>query len=125
MNNNTSNASISLQVFCVYTIVVGIILMTIPHVGLGFVNIKMGDETWARLTGLLAFSLGIIAFLSAKNQVHIVIQYSIWLRYFSCFFIFTLALIGKFELPMLIFGAIDGAGATWTLIALKIDKSAK
>jgi hypothetical protein len=36
-----------------------------------------------------------------------------------------MALIGKFELPMLIFGAIDGAGATWTLIALKIDKSAK
>ena len=85
----------------------------------------MGYETWARLTCLLAFSLGIIALLSAKNQVHIVIQYSIWLRYFSCFFIFTMALIGKFELPMLIFGAIDGAGATWTLIALKIDKSAK
>jgi hypothetical protein len=97
----------------------------IPHVGLGFVNIKMGDETWARLTGLLAFSLGIIAFISAKHHVDAVIQYSIWLRYFSCFFIFTMVFLGKFDLPILIFGAIDALGATWTLIALKIDKNTK
>ena len=86
--------------------------MTIPHVGLSIVDIHMGDEVWARITGLLALSLGIIAFTSAKHNYLLCIQHSVWLRYFSCAFIIFMLLLGKFELPLLAFGIIDGLGAT-------------
>ena len=110
----------SLIVFGLYLIIiVGIGFIFIPTFILDLFSFKYGDDTWIRFVGLLESIIGVYYLLSVKLKLHQLFIWTVWMRYYAATFMVILMLSGKVGLPILLFAAIDTAGATWTLLAIR------
>lgn len=111
----------SLKAFGIYLMLIpGIGLMAVPDFILDLFHLRYGEELWmARLVGLLAFIIGIFDFSIAKHELGRLYSLTVWLRYFAALFMIGLWLSGEVEPMILLFAAIDAAGASWTLLAIK------
>ena len=117
----------SLKVFGIYMILIpGIGLMIVPDFMLDLFNLSHGEELWIpRMMGLLAFIIGVFDFYIGKHALHKLYQLTIILRYVATVFMLSLWLKGEVEVAILLFAAIDAAGASWTLFAIKNTISPK
>lgn len=111
----------SLTVFGIYMILIpGIGLMTVPDFMLDLFKLSYGQELWtARMIGLLAFIIGVFDISIAKYELDKLYNLTVMLRYFAALFMIGLWVIGEVEIMILLFAAIDIAGASWTLLAIK------
>ena len=101
-------------------VIPGIGLMAIPEFILDLFKLSHGDHLWmARIIGLLAFGLGIYYFYIAKYKIAVLYNTTVVLRYFASIFMVGLWLTGQVEIMILLFAAVDTAGATWTMITIK------
>ena len=115
------SATTSLTVFGIYMILIpGIGLMTVPDFMLGLFKLSYGEALWtARMIGLLAFIIGVFDISIAKYELDKLYNLTVMLRYFAALFMIGLWVKGEVEIMILLFAAIDIAGATWTLLAIK------
>jgi hypothetical protein len=111
----------SLKVFGIYMILIpGIGLMTVPDAMLDLFKLSYGEALWmARMVGLLAFIIGVFDFSIAKYELNELYNLTVWLRYFAALFMIGLWLKGEVEIMILLFAAVDIAGASWTMLANK------
>jgi hypothetical protein len=104
----------------------GIGLMTVPDFMLDLFKLSHGEELWIpRMMGLLAFIIGVFDFYIAKYELSSLYNLSVVLRYFAAIFMIGLWLNAEVESMILLFAAIDAAGASWTLFAIKNTISPK
>jgi hypothetical protein len=117
----------SLKVFGIYMILIpGIGLMTVPDFMLDLFKLSHGEELWIpRMMGLLAFIIGVFDFYIGKHALHKLYQLTIIVRYVATVFMISLWLKGEVEVAILLFAAIDAAGATWTMLTLRTTNLAK
>lgn len=117
----------SLKVFGIYMILIpGIGLMIVPDFMLDLFKLSHGEELWIpRMMGLLAFIIGVFDFYIAKYELNSLYNLSVVLRYFAAIFMIGLWLNAEVESMILLFAAIDAAGASWTLFAIKNTISPK
>lgn len=115
------SATTSLTVFGIYMILIpGIGLMTVPDFMLDLFKLSYGEELWtARMIGLLAFIIGVFDISIAKYELDKLYNLTVMLRYFAALFMVGLWVKGEVEIMILLFAAIDIAGASWTLLAIK------
>lgn len=108
----------SLKVFGVYLILIpGIGLMIFPEFLLNLFSLGIGEEIWlARMIGLLTFVVGVFEVYIGKYELSKLYNLTVKLRYFAALFMIGLWLKGEAEINILMFAAIDAAGATWTLL---------
>jgi len=110
----------SLFVFGLYLIIiVGLGFIFVPSFVLDLFTLKYGDDTWPRFVGLLASIIGVYYLVAARATLRPMFIWTVWLRYYAAAFMIALLLFGKVGSPILLFAAIDAAGATWTLMSLK------
>jgi hypothetical protein len=81
--------------------------------------LKYGDDTWIRFVGLLASIIGAYYLVSVKLKLQSLFIWTVWMRYYAATFMVILLLADKVGPSILIFAAIDAAGASWTLWTLK------
>lgn len=109
--------------FGIYLILMGIMLMTIPNTLLGIFRLPATHEVWIRVVGLLAVALGYYYMYAGKYELTNFIRWTTHTRPLVIV-VFTVFVLLGFGHPILIlFGAIDLAGAAWTFIALKNGSS--
>lgn len=110
----------SLFVFGLYLIViVGLGFIFVPSFVLDLFTLKYGDDTWTRFVGLLASIIGVYYLVAARAKLHPMYLWTVRMRYYAAAFMIALLIFGKVGLPIVVFAAIDAAGATWTLLSLK------
>jgi hypothetical protein len=110
----------SLFVFGLYLIIiVGLGFIFVPSFVLDHFALKYGDDTWPRFVGLLASIIGVYYLVAARAKFRPMYIWTVWLRYYAATFMVALLIFGKVGAPILLFAAIDAAGATWTLLSLK------
>ena len=116
----------SLKVFGIYMILIpGIGLMMAPDFMLDLFKLSHGEELWIpRMMGLLAFIIGFFDFYIGKHALHKLYQLTIIVRYVATVFMISLWLKGEVEVAILLFAAIDAAGATWTMLTLRTSNLA-
>jgi hypothetical protein len=108
-----------MNVFATYMVfIVGGGLMLFPHRLLGIFQLSAGDGVWVRMTGLLAFILGVNYFVMVKTSATQLIRGSVWLRYFAAAFMTALVILELSQAPLLLFAAVDFMAASWTLLSL-------
>lgn len=112
-------ASLSIKVFGVYVLASGLGLLFAPNMVLALLGVPPTTEIWVRVLGVLAIVLayyywacgvaGAVAFFEATVKGRVL------------FAILCAVLIAAFNAPvqLLIFGAMDVAGAAWTWQALR------
>jgi hypothetical protein len=110
----------SLFVFGLYLIViVGLGFMFMPTMVLDMFGLKYGDDTWPRFVGMLASIIGAYYIVAVRLRLQPMFIWTVWMRYYAATFMVVMLLVGKIGLAVLLFAAIDAAGATWTLLTLR------
>src|SRR5262245_40571723 len=116
-----TRAAVSMLVFGVYLVALGLVVMIAPNLVLRLVGIAPTGEVWIRVAGYLAFAIGYYYLRAARGDVRPFFGWTVQARLlvpplFAAFVLLRLA--GR---PLLLFAAPDLAGALWTALALRAD----
>ena len=114
-----SAAARSLQVFGVYLLGAGALLLLAPALMLAPLGISTPGDVWIRMVGLLAMCLGSVDLLAARAEVRSLIQWSVWRRCLAAVVIVAFVLAGLAPMALCVFAAIDAAAALCTAWALR------
>jgi len=82
-------------------------------------------EVWIRIVGLLMLIVGYLDFMASRNELRLFFRWTVTARLSVVVFLIAFVLL-DFAPPILIlFGAIDAAGAIWTAVCLREDRVAQ
>ena len=113
-----SPSAISMFVFGIYVVFVGIGFLLIPNTLLPLFKFPKTEEPWIRVMGLIVAILGFYYIGAAQNELTIFFWMTVVGR-FGILIGFSLIVAFKKAKPMLImFGLVDAAGAVWTLLTM-------
>ncbi|GAB5552637.1 MAG: hypothetical protein Sapg2KO_22280 [Saprospiraceae bacterium] len=114
-------AASSLKIFGIYLVIIpGLGLLSIPEFILDLLQLSHGDDLWvARMVGLLAFVLGVYYIYIGKYAITVLYMKTVIMRYLAALFMVGLWITDQVEIMILLFAAIDAAGASWTMIGIK------
>ena len=118
-----SKSAKSLFVFSLYLYVLGAILVLIPNVLLRLFLFPPTTEVWIRVVGMLVFLLGFYYFQVARNELKKFFQWSVYARISVLFFFIAFVVAGLAHPLLILFGVIDVAGAIWTQVSLRSEKT--
>jgi hypothetical protein len=114
-----SPAARSVNVFGTYLVVVGILLLAVPNALLSLFQLPLTTEVWLRVVGMLVAFLGIYYRVAAASEATSFFLTSVLLRASVPVFFLVFVLAGWVEWPLLLFAAVDAAGAAWTWKAMQ------
>ena len=115
-------AAKSVCYFGFYLYVTGLTLIVMPNFLLTTLQLPATNEVWIRVAGVLAFCIGYYYHRAGAGNIHAFLKHTIPTRIFV-FLAFSTFVLLKYVSPVLIvFGAVDFAGAVWTWMALKKEK---
>ena len=120
-----SKAALSVFVFGIYAVVLGITLMIIPNVLLAIFGIPATTEVWIRVVGMLVFLLGYYYIQASKNEKEMISFYrwSVHARSSVIIFFIIFVLFGLVKPILILFGVVDLAGSIWTWKTLPSETS--
>ena len=113
----------SLFVFSLYLYVLGAILVLIPNVLLRLFFFPATDEVWIRVVGMLVFILGFYYFQASRNELKNFFQWTVYARSAVLLFFIAFVIAGLVSPLLILFGVVDVAGAIWTQLSLRSEKS--
>jgi len=111
-------ARVSIFVFGIYMVVVGLALLVIPNVLLSLVAYPTTTEIWIRILGFVVIILGYYYLVAARYEVTPFYKASVYGRPAVIVCFTALVLLGLAQPVLIIFGLVDLLGAIWTGLAL-------
>jgi hypothetical protein len=97
------------------------VLIVAPNLLLAIFRVPPSSEVWVRVVGVLAFMIGVYAWVAAKHENKSFLEASVVTR-FLVFVPFTaFAALGLASPMLVLFGVADLVGGVWTCFALKAD----
>ncbi|MFM9438397.1 membrane-bound ClpP family serine protease [Janthinobacterium sp. CG_23.3] len=116
-----SKSAFSAKVFAIYLFIVGAVLVVAPNFLLSIFLLPPTSEVWIHVVGVIAFMIGVYAWVAAKHENKPFLEASVYTR-FVVFVAFTaFAVIGLANPMIILFGVADLLGGIWTYFALKVD----
>lgn len=121
MMRKMRGARLSILVFGIYIIAIGVPLAIAPNPILALVGLPPTDEVWLRIAGALAALIGSYYLRAAREDVRAFFRWTVGARAVipPLFAVFVLA--GLARPTLMLFAVGDAAGATWTYLALRSD----
>ena len=120
-----SKAAISVFIFGVYAIILGIICFTIPNWLLNLFGFPTTDEVWFRVMGMLIFHYGTYFILAARKEFDVFFRWSVYPRSSVIIFFIIFVLADLVKPILLFFGVIDLLAGLWTFFALRSSRKTK
>jgi hypothetical protein len=119
-----SKSAFSLRVFSIYMIVFGSLLIVTPNLILSLFAVAETHEVWIRIVGLLMLCIGFLDFMASRNELQLFFRWTVTARIAVAAFLTAFVVLGFAPPVLILFGAIDAAGAIWTAICLRTDNEA-
>lgn len=116
-------SALSVFVFGIYLCLTGIVLILAPNVLLGLFGLPETGEVWIRVVGVLALIIGFYYIQTARMGLTGFFRLTLYTRFSVILFFGAFVLLGYISPPLLLFGAVDFAGALWTLAALRKENT--
>lgn len=114
-----SPAARSAHVFGIYLIIIGGMAMAAPNTLLALLRLEPTVDPWIRILGVVVAAIGMLDIACARtNQVGF-FRATVATRIFAALSFSAFVLLGLAPATILLFGAIDAAGALWTFMALR------
>ena len=110
-------------VFGLYLVVLGIGLLALPALVLAPFGLPAPMDVWARVAGMVAAILGVYYVLAAGHGLRAFFAWTVASRASVIVVFAVLVATGLGPAVLLVFGAVDLAGALWTWLALKRDRA--
>jgi hypothetical protein len=112
----------SILVFGIYLTGLGCILVLIPNEFLSLFGFPPTDGLWVRVLGMLIFLVSYYYIQAARNELTVWMQWSVYARSVIIIFFTVFVLLDLAPPVLIVFGAVESAGAIWTHMALKSSK---
>ena len=109
----------SLFVFGIYMLLLGTALVLAPNFLLALFHVPATDEVWIRVLGMLVIFLGIYDVVAARSALGALIAWTVPVRFSVIVFFAAFVFSGLGPPILLLFGAVDFAGAVWTWYHLR------
>lgn len=109
----------TIQAFGAYAIGTGLLLMAVPQLLLVPLGFAPPQELWIRVVGVLALVLGAYYWAMGAANVRAFFRATLWGRPLFALACLVLVLAAGAPWTLLLFGALDLAGAAWTAWALR------
>ena len=117
-----SKSAFSVQAFGTYIIALGLGLIFVPNVLLGLFRLPSATEIWIRVLGVVAINIGVLYVVAARSRDVAVFRAAIFSRLAVFVWFAGFVLLGMAPPMLLLFGAVEVAGALWTWSALRTDQ---
>ncbi len=111
-------SAISVFVFGIYLLFVGAGFLFIPNTILPLFKLPKTNEPWIRVMAILVALIGYYYLVAAHNDLIPIFWATVYGRFTVFVTFILLVLTKKASPPLILFGAVDAAGAVWTLITL-------
>lgn len=111
----------SILIFSIYMIFLGGVLVVAPNFLLTLCGFPETNELWVREAGMLVLILAYYYFLSAKHNLTVFIQATVYGRFAVLGFFIGFVLFGLAEPKVIMFGFVDAFGAIWTQLSLRSE----
>jgi hypothetical protein len=118
-----THAGKSSLAYGIYALVLGGVFLVKPYFILGDYGMPRGCEPWVRILGMFIFVLGEYYVGSARRNLIEYFELSVFGRYSVTVFMTVFVLLGFVPKVFIVMGVIDLLAATWTLIALRVDRT--
>jgi len=117
-----NKASLSILVFGIYMVVVGLALLVVPNLLLSLFAYPTTTEIWIRILGFMVVVAGYYYIVAARFELTPFFRATIYGRpaVIVCFVVFVA--LGMARPILILFGAIDLLGAIWTGLALRSSR---
>jgi phosphotransferase system glucose/maltose/N-acetylglucosamine-specific IIC component len=112
----------TIAVFVGYLVLLGITLLATPNLLLTTFGIPPTSEVWIRIVGVLALILAYNYAQAARKEMMDFFPWTIKARAVVIVFFVAFVFLGWVKPVLVLFGAIDLAGAIWTLMALRSSR---
>lgn len=116
-----SRPALSLFVFGVYLVLLGLTIVFVPGVVLALFGYPPSVEIWPRVLGMVTFFLGAYHITGARSESRVYMRTSVWLRFLVPVFIGCFVLFAGAKPSLLLVALVDVSMALWTLIALRSE----
>lgn len=120
-----SKSAFSVRVFSIYMIVFGSLLIISPNLVLSVFAVAETHEVWIRIVGLLILIVGYLDFMASRNELQLFFRWTVTARLAVPVFLIAFVVLGFAPPILILFGAIDAAGAIWTAVCLREDNVAQ
>lgn len=117
-------SAVSVLVFGIYIILIGILFLFIPQVLFGLMGMVLTDYLVARLLGMLLMFFGYYYVRAALKMDKDFFSWTTHTRALAIVFLTVFCLVEKASPLIIVFGAVDLFGAAWTFAALRKEKKA-
>ena len=115
-------ARVSILVFGIYMVVVGLALLAIPNVLLSLFAYPATTEIWIRILGFVVVILGYYYLVAARFELTPFFRASVYGRPAVVVCFAALVLLGMAQPILILFGVVDLLGAIWTGLALRSSR---
>jgi hypothetical protein len=114
-----TSAGKSVYYFGFYLLILGATLTGFPNLLLSTFQLPETNEIWVRVVGVLVFNIGLYYVFMAPTNNTLFYSISVYTRASILVWFVAFVLIGLAPAPLILFGAVDMAGALWTFAAMK------
>lgn len=114
-----NRVSKTILIFGVYSLIMGIVLLFIPHFILPLFSLPITGEPWLNMLGFVLLCSSYYYIRSAFSDDMRFATYTTHTRFAAPLVVAYLILSGKADWHFLSFGLIDGLGGLWTLYEIK------
>lgn len=120
-----NRVSKSIFIFGLYSLLMGAVLLFIPHWVLPFFNLPVTGEPWLNLLGFVLMCSSYYYLRSAfSNNIQFAL-YTTHTRFAAPFIVAFLLITGKADWHFISFGIVDGLGGIWTYYELLHSRKQK
>jgi len=114
-----TGATLSILAYGIYLAVLGVVYMIVPNGPLQLFGFRPTTEPWIRVMAAMVVIVGYYYIQAARRRMTAFYRLTLHCRVFFPIFTVVLVVAGLAEPMLLLFGAIDLAGAAWTALALR------
>ena len=105
--------------FGIYIVGLGLILLFVPNMLLGPFGFEEAKEVWIRVLGVVVTALGYYYIVAAKSNARAFFNATVYGRTWLFLAFVILVALQQAKPILILFGAVDLAGAAWTWRAQK------
>jgi hypothetical protein len=116
-----SRAAFTSKAFAIYLFIVGAVLAVAPNALLSVFRIPPTSEVWIHVVGVVAFMIGVYAWVAARHEDKHFLRASVYTRLVVFVAFATFAAVGLASPMIILFGVADLLGGIWTHLALRAD----
>jgi hypothetical protein len=118
-----SKSAISVFVFGIYLVVIGLGFLLIPNTVLGLFGLPTTTEPWIRVVAMLLLILSYYYIQTARNEDKAFFRFTVHGRASVIVFFVAFVLLKIAPLTLLLFGVVDLLAAIWTALALRSEST--